>query len=161
MATLAGDNLNPRWGCRQRLPGQTELHKFFSATIFSALIFACAVLFLQETVMAQSSVAAPKTAETLTSAQLNDSMKKLQTELLAKYGEAQKPRISTGLHQVMEFWRPEDGDAAAFESFVIPLTLPATRNARWSDVRALPAPARTTRRPHARDFPRVCDSTRP
>ena len=68
--------------------------------------------------MAQSSIATPKTAEVLTSAQLNDSMKKLQTELLAKYGEAQKPRLSTGLHQVMEFWRPEDGDAAAFESFV-------------------------------------------
>jgi len=73
----------------------------------------------QETAMAQSTVAPPqKSAEPLTSAQLNDSMRKLETELLAKYGESQKGRLSTGLHQVIEFWRPEDGDAAAFESFV-------------------------------------------
>ena len=70
--------------------------------------------------MAQSSVivSPQKSAETLTPAQMNDSMLKLQSELLAKYGEAQKARIRTGLHQVVEFWRPEDGDAAAFESFV-------------------------------------------
>ena len=73
-----------------------------------------------ETLMAQSSApaASQKPDETLTSKQLNESMVKLQSELLAKYGEAQKPRIRTGLHQVVEFWRPEDGDAAAFESFV-------------------------------------------
>jgi hypothetical protein len=49
---------------------------------------------------------------------MKESMTRLQTELLARYGEAQKPRISTGLHQVVEFWRPEDGDTAAFEDFV-------------------------------------------
>ena len=68
--------------------------------------------------MAQSSIAAPKPAERLTSAQLNDSMRKLESELLAKYGESQRARLRTGLHQVIEFWRPEDGEAAAFESFV-------------------------------------------
>jgi len=67
--------------------------------------------------MAQSS-APQKSAESLTPAQMNESMLKLQTELLGKYGEAQKPRIRTGLHQVVEFWRPEDGNAAAFENFV-------------------------------------------
>ena len=70
--------------------------------------------------MAQTSApAAPqKPADTLTSAQLNDSMRKLETELLAKYGESQKARLSTGLHQVIQFWRPEDGDAGVFEAFV-------------------------------------------
>jgi hypothetical protein len=70
--------------------------------------------------MAQSSApaASQKPAEPLTPKQMNDSMLKLQTELVAKYGEGQKARIRTGLHQVVEFWRPEDGDTAAFESFV-------------------------------------------
>jgi hypothetical protein len=49
---------------------------------------------------------------------MKDSMIKLEAELLSQYGEGQKPRIRTGLHQVMEFWRPEDGDTAVFEDFV-------------------------------------------
>ena len=65
--------------------------------------------------MAQSSVLAPAP---VTPAQMKDSMTRLKAELLAKYGEAQKPRISTGLHQVVEFWRPEDGDTVAFEDFI-------------------------------------------
>jgi len=73
----------------------------------------------KENAMAQSSAIAPNpSAPTVTPAQMNDSMTRLQAELLAKYGEAQKPRIRTGLHQVMEFWRPEDGDAKAYEDFV-------------------------------------------
>jgi hypothetical protein len=67
--------------------------------------------------MAQIATHAPQ-RETLTAAQLNDSMRKLETELLAKYGEGQKARLRTGLHQVVEFWRPDDGDAATFENFV-------------------------------------------
>jgi hypothetical protein len=67
--------------------------------------------------MAQTA-APPAPQHELTSAQLNDSMRKLQTELLAKYGDAQKVRLRVGLHQVMEFWRPEDGDATVFENFV-------------------------------------------
>ena len=35
-----------------------------------------------------------------------------------KYGEAQRPRIHRGLQQVAQFWRAEDGDDAAFQSFV-------------------------------------------
>lgn len=42
---------------------------------------------------------------------------KVQTELVAKYGEAQRPRIERGVRQVADFWRAEDGDAAAFEDF--------------------------------------------
>lgn len=117
MGTRRSDNLHSGGVPGRRLPNKATLRYFFAAARVGALFLACAPLH-QETVMAQSSIATPTTAAVLTSAQLNDSMKKLQTELLAKYGEAQKPRLSTGLHQVMEFWRPEDGDAAAFESFV-------------------------------------------
>jgi len=45
---------------------------------------------------------------------------KLQSELAAKYGEAQRERVRRGLKQVGEFWRKDDGDQAAFESFVRP-----------------------------------------
>jgi hypothetical protein len=65
--------------------------------------------------MAQSSVLTPAP---ITPAQMKDSMIKLEAELLSQYGEGQKPRIRTGLHQVMEFWRPEDGNTAVFEDFV-------------------------------------------
>jgi len=90
--------------------------------IFVILMIACTAavpLVHKENAMAQSSAVAPNpTAPTVTPAQMNDSMTRLQAALLAKYGEGQKPRIRTGLHQVMEFWRPEDGDAKAYEDFV-------------------------------------------
>jgi len=47
-----------------------------------------------------------------------DSMKRLEGELVAKYGEAQRNRIRHGLRQVSQFWRTEDGDAQAFGDFV-------------------------------------------
>ena len=90
--------------------------------LFVLLIVCAAALapLPRGTVMAQSSVIAPqhKPSETPTPAQMNDSMLKLQSELVAKYGEGQKVRIRTGLHQVVEFWRPEDGDTSVFEAFV-------------------------------------------
>jgi hypothetical protein len=43
---------------------------------------------------------------------------KLEAELAAKYGEAQRPRAQRGLRQAAEFWREADGDQAAFEDFV-------------------------------------------
>jgi len=49
---------------------------------------------------------------------INDSAAKLQRELTSKYGDAQRARLERGLHQLAEFWRTEDGDAAAFEDFV-------------------------------------------
>jgi hypothetical protein len=49
---------------------------------------------------------------------MNDSTAKLQKELTAKYSAQQKERLERGLHQVAEFWRAEDGDAATFEEFV-------------------------------------------
>jgi len=58
---------------------------------------------------------------TATSPQLSwmtASSAKLERELITKYGEAQRDRLKRGLRQVSEFWRPEDGDAVAFEEFV-------------------------------------------
>lgn len=51
-------------------------------------------------------------------AQTQESMQKLETELVAKYGEAQRTRLQRGMKQVASFWRAEDGDAAAFENLV-------------------------------------------
>jgi hypothetical protein len=45
-------------------------------------------------------------------------MEKLENELVARYGEAQRARVARGLKQVAEFWRAEDGDADAFAEFV-------------------------------------------
>ena len=51
-------------------------------------------------------------------AAMNLPLPKVESDLVAKYGEAQRPRIQRGLKQVADFWRAEDGDAAAFEDFV-------------------------------------------
>jgi hypothetical protein len=45
-------------------------------------------------------------------------MTKLEAELVAKYGEAQRARLLRGMKQVASFWRAEDGDAAEFEDLV-------------------------------------------
>ncbi|MFN2385986.1 MAG: hypothetical protein ABR576_06835 [Thermoanaerobaculia bacterium] len=45
-------------------------------------------------------------------------MSKLENELVSKYGESQRGRVTRGLRQVSALWRPADGDAAAFEAFV-------------------------------------------
>jgi hypothetical protein len=64
-----------------------------------------------------SAVAQPQTSSAAP-AWISTSSAKLETELTAKYGASQRPRIQRGLHQVSEFWRAKDGDAAAFEDFV-------------------------------------------
>ena len=120
-----------RRGRRPGLPGGAKLRKLPARVVLYALMAACAIAeppHFQEILMAQTSApAAPqKPADTLTSAQLNDSMRKLETELLAKYGESQKARLSTGLHQVIQFWRPEDGEPAFSRPSSEP-TSPATR----------------------------------
>jgi hypothetical protein len=51
-------------------------------------------------------------------AAMNLPLPKVESDLVAKYGEAQRPRIQRGLKQVADFWRAEDGDAATFEDFV-------------------------------------------
>jgi hypothetical protein len=49
---------------------------------------------------------------------MNESMQKLETELVAKYGEGQRARLQRGMKQVAQFWRAEDGDQAAYEDLV-------------------------------------------
>lgn len=49
---------------------------------------------------------------------MSKSVSKMENELISRYGEAQKERISRGLTQVSEFWTDEDGAAEAFESFI-------------------------------------------
>lgn len=39
------------------------------------------------------------------------------SELVAKYGAAQRPRAERGVKQIADFWRAEDGYAAAFTDF--------------------------------------------
>lgn len=63
-----------------------------------------------------------KAAEAQTTAPpawMTASVTKLEKDLAAKYGDMQKARIERGLRQVAGFWRDADGDAAAFESFVM------------------------------------------
>ena len=68
---------------------------------------------------AQETPAAKEAALTQTqSSTLKSSMDKLETELVAKYGETQRARLRRGMTQVANFWRSEDGDTAAFEQFV-------------------------------------------
>ena len=83
------------------------------------LLFAIfvALLVSQENVMAQSSVATP-TSTALTAENMKATMSKLQAELTAKYGQHQAVRIRRGLHQVVEFWREDDGDVSIYEDFV-------------------------------------------
>src|SRR5271165_971057 len=49
---------------------------------------------------------------------IKSSITKLEAELTAKYGQPEQPRIQRGLHQMSEYWRAQDGAAAAFEEFV-------------------------------------------
>jgi len=68
--------------------------------------------------MPNSSLAVEPQTSFASPAWISTSLAKLEGSLVAKYGEPQRPRIQRGLRQVSEFWRSEDGDAAAFEDFV-------------------------------------------
>ena len=46
-----------------------------------------------------------------------ESIEALETELVAKHGDAQRPRVQRGLDQVADFWREEDGGRDEFEAF--------------------------------------------
>ncbi len=47
-----------------------------------------------------------------------ESQDPMLTELVAKFGEAERARIARGLSQLDAFWRAEDGDRAARDEFV-------------------------------------------
>src|SRR5580692_3593165 len=81
-----------------------------------AIVCAAVPLFCSEEILMQNATA--KTSAAVAPSWMNDSTAKLQTELTAKYGAQQKLRLDRGLRQVAEFWRTDDGDAAAFEDFV-------------------------------------------
>jgi hypothetical protein len=49
---------------------------------------------------------------------MRGSQTKLELTLVAQYGESQRARLQRGLGQAAQFWRADDGDAAAFEQFV-------------------------------------------
>ncbi|MCX7872352.1 MAG: hypothetical protein N2487_03620 [Verrucomicrobiae bacterium] len=49
---------------------------------------------------------------------LKPSLNRLEKELIQKHGGEHAERIKIGIQQVALFWRKEDGDAKAFESFV-------------------------------------------
>ena len=71
---------------------------------------------MSRTLAAAALVATMLTAPAI--AQNPESIQKLETELVEKYGEAQRPRIQRGIRQVAQFWRAEDGDNAAYEDLV-------------------------------------------
>jgi hypothetical protein len=66
----------------------------------------------------QSSTVSAAPAAKVTPSWMKDSVAKMERELASKYGDSQGERVQRGLQQVAEFWRAEDGDATAFETFV-------------------------------------------
>ena len=85
--------------------------------LLTAIVCVALPLCSEEILMQNASIPA-KTIAAVAPAWMNDSTAKLQSELIAKFGVQQKPRLERGLHQVAEFWREDDGDAAVFEDFV-------------------------------------------
>jgi hypothetical protein len=63
-------------------------------------------------------VGAQVNAQTVPPSWMKDSHIKLENELVAKYGETQRPRLQQGLRQVASFWRTDDGNKPVFEDFV-------------------------------------------
>ena len=41
---------------------------------------------------------------------MKQTMTEVERELVAKYGESERPRIQLGIQQAATFWRKEDGD---------------------------------------------------
>ena len=66
----------------------------------------------------QGSTVAPAASADVSPSWTKSSRAKLKDELASRYGDGQRTRIERGLRQVTEFWREEDGDAAAFAEFV-------------------------------------------
>jgi len=59
----------------------------------------------------------PQTTEQTALPWMKPASEKVVKDLVAKYGEEQRPRAERGVHQVSEFWRAGDGDAAVFVEF--------------------------------------------
>lgn len=63
-------------------------------------------------------IAASMNAQTSKVDKFSNINEKLIKELTAKYGEAQKERLITGLQQTSALWLPEDGNESVYEDFV-------------------------------------------
>ena len=92
--------------------------KIPAAVVAALLLFAHAPSRSPARAQSSSQAGADAARRADSPAWMKDVLTKLETELTAKYGEAQRVRASRGLRQVSNFWRAEDGDAAAFEEFV-------------------------------------------
>jgi hypothetical protein len=75
------------------------------------------VLFLS-IILAAAALAQAPPPEAPVTIDLKPTLEKLESELVARHGEAIRPRLQRGLRQASALWRPSDGDAAAFEAFV-------------------------------------------
>jgi hypothetical protein len=87
-------------------------------TLLAIVVVCVALPLCSEEILMQNTTATAAISAAVAPAWMKDSTAKLQSELIAKYGAQQKPRLERGLHQVAEFWRADDGDAAVFEDFV-------------------------------------------
>jgi hypothetical protein len=103
-------NASPSW------PRGSHLRPVLRVTLFLAAILLTLPLNSQETRMPSS--ASPASAADVSPSWIKDSATMMEKELVAKDGESQRARVQRGLHQLAEFWRAEDGDAANFEDFV-------------------------------------------
>ena len=74
--------------------------------------------FFCRPVAAQSAPPPPLPAAEPAPVWLPEAGTSVEAGLIARYGEAQRPRLQRGLRQVATFWRAEDGDRPAFEEFV-------------------------------------------
>ncbi len=83
----------------------------------SLCLFLCLAVFFVANPLLENPMSAVA-AEGPTLPWMKTSTEKLDKELVAKYGEAQRVRLERGLRQVAEFWQAQDGDSAAFEDFV-------------------------------------------
>ncbi len=85
---------------------------------------------------------------------MKGSIAKLETELVAKHGEAVRADARRGMEQVAQFWRVDDGGAAVFEEFVLQ-NFAGDEKTRDGDVRPLRGSSRQAQRAHDRDRARV------
>ncbi|HEX8353833.1 MAG TPA: hypothetical protein VF611_13085 [Pyrinomonadaceae bacterium] len=93
------------------------MNRKISAALVAALLLSAHPSF-RSPARAQSASGASSTPRAESPTWMKDLVTKLEAELAAKHGDAQRGRAARGLRQLASFWRVEDGDAAAFEGFV-------------------------------------------
>ncbi|MFY9224780.1 MAG: hypothetical protein WAQ98_19065 [Blastocatellia bacterium] len=86
-------------------------------TLILALTLASTLTFPIPTLSRANNMNSPKQVES-EFPWIKEVTNKLETELIAKYGETQRTRLQQGIKQVASFWRSEDGDKEVFEQFI-------------------------------------------